>query len=159
MLYERMLKEQNRLENEIQSLQAQLQLLPEGKLICAGNQNRYKWYVSNGHTKVYIPKKDRQFAEQLAAKKYLSTLQNDLLLEKKAIDAYLRNYHSNTQNAHQLLTDNSEYQRLLVPYFKPKSHKINEWLTSPYDTNTKYPEQLVHKTSSGHYVQIGRAHV
>ena len=57
MIYERMLKEQKRLENEIQSVQAQLQLLPEGKLICAGNQNRCKWYVSDGHTKVYIPKK------------------------------------------------------------------------------------------------------
>lgn len=153
MLYERMLKEQKRLKNEIQSVQSQLQSLPDGKLICARNQNRYKWYVSDGHTKVYLPKKNQQLAEQLAAKKYLSALQNDLLLEKKAIDSYLRNYHSDTQKAHQLLTDESEYQKLLAPYFKPKSHKINEWITCPYDTNTKYPEQLVHKTSSGHHVR------
>lgn len=153
MLYERMLKEQKRLEHEIQSIQSQLQLLPDGKLICARNQGRYKWYISDGHTKIYIPKKNKHLAEQLAIKKYLSTLQNDLLLEKKAIDSYLRNYHSDTPKAYQLLTDKAEYQKLLEPYFKPQSPNLNEWVSCSYDANPKYPEQLIHKTSSGQYVR------
>lgn len=80
MLYEQILKEQSRLEHGLQSVQAQLQMLPEGNLVCSHNQNRYKWYISNGHTKVYLPKKEQQLAEQLAAKKYLTALQHDLLL-------------------------------------------------------------------------------
>lgn len=40
-------------------------MLPKGKLICAQNGTSQKWYHSNGHTKDYIPKKNRKLAEQL----------------------------------------------------------------------------------------------
>lgn len=153
MLYERMLQEQKRLELEIQSVQKQLQMLPEGTLVCSHNQNRYKWYISNGHTKAYLPKKEQQLAEQLAVKKYLTAHKNDLLLEKKAIDSYLKHYNANTRQATKLLTEKSEYQRLLTPYFKPLSQELSDWMNSPYENNTKYPEQLIHKTLSGHYVR------
>ena len=153
MLYEQILKEQNRLENELQSVQTQLQMLPDGNLICSRNQNRYKWYISNGHTKIYLPKNKQQLAEQLAAKKYLTARRNDLLLEKKAIDSYLRHYNADTRQAVKLLTEESEYQRLLFPYFKPLSQELSDWMHSPYESNTKYPEQLIHKTLSGHYVR------
>lgn len=153
MIYEQMLKEQKRLEHEIQSVQAKLRPLPKGNLICSHNQNRYKWYISNGHTKVYLPKKERHLAEQLAAKKYLTSLQNDLLSEKKAIDSYLRHCNNNTRQSFKLLTEESEYQRLLAPYFKSTSQELSDWMNSPYDKNPKYPEQLIHKTLSGHYVR------
>jgi len=135
MMYERMLKEQKRLEDEIQNVQAKLQQLPEGNLICSHNKNRYKWYISDGHTKKYLPKKDRQLAEQLAAKKYLVSLQNDLLSEKKAIDSYLRHYNHNTRQSFKLLTEESEYQRLLAPYFKSSSQELSAWMNSTYDKN------------------------
>lgn len=153
MIYERMLKEKQRLEDEIRTVQKKLQTMPEGTLVCSKNHTRYKWYISNGHTKEYLPKKEKKLAEQLAARKYLTTLQKDLLLEKKAIDAYLRHFNADTCQSHLLLTEESEYQRLLAPYFKPLSHEISDWMNSPYDTNPKYPEQLIHKTLSGHYVR------
>ena len=41
----------------------------------------------------------------------------------------------------------------MLPYFKPESQELTEWMNSPYDTNPKYPEQLIHKTASGRNVR------
>ena len=41
--------------------------LPQGKLICAANGKHIKWYCSDGHKSVYLPKKERTLAEQLAS--------------------------------------------------------------------------------------------
>lgn len=153
MIYEQMLKEQKAIEQKLLSIQTQLQTLPQGKLICSRNQNRYKWYISNGHTKIYLPKKERKLAEQLAVKKYLTTLQTDLLSQKKAIDSYLRHFQSYPPLTEQLLKENSEYQRLLTPYFKPLSQELSDWTASPFEQNTKHPELLIHKTLSGHLVR------
>ncbi|MBQ8038391.1 MAG: hypothetical protein IJ274_00705 [Lachnospiraceae bacterium] len=65
--------------------------MPEGKLNCAGNGKYCKWYQSDGKNNIYIPKKNQQLAEQLAAKKYLTFLRQDLQQEKEAIESYLKN--------------------------------------------------------------------
>ena len=153
MMYERMLKEQRKLEDEIQSIQMKLKELPNGRIFCTQNEQRYKWYYSDGHSQTYLPKKERPLAEQLAAKKYLNALYQDLLAEKKAVDAYLKNYNSKPRKSDTLLTKKSGYQELLSPYFQPSSKELIDWAASPYEMNTKYPEQLTHKTSSNHYVR------
>ena len=89
-----MLAERNRLSAEISSIQSQLKNLPQGKLICAKSRNNVKWYLSDGHTQTYIPKRNRKLAEQLALKKYLSALEKNYLQEKTAIDFYLRHHPS-----------------------------------------------------------------
>lgn len=89
-LYERILSESNRLSSQIASLQTQLQDFPEGKLTHSHNENHYKWYQSDGHQNVYIPKENHQLVEQLATKKYLM-----------------------------LLLDTPEYQKLISPHFTP----------------------------------------
>lgn len=112
-----------------------------------------KWYQSDGHNKKYIPKKNRQLAEQLAAKKYLAFLLEDFAHEKRALDFYLRHYSPSTQQAERLLTDTPGYNELISQFFLPKSQKLSDWINSPYEHNTKYPEQLIHKTSSGNLVR------
>lgn len=82
--------EQQNLEKQIYSLEKQLQHLPEGKLLCARNGNRYKWYQSDGKNHTYIPKKERYLAEQLAAKKYLTLLLEEKQCEKDVIDYYFQ---------------------------------------------------------------------
>ena len=77
--------------------------MPEGKLICAKNNPGYKWYQSNGHTKIYIPKENRRLAEQLAIKKYYSLMLEDLENELLATQFYLR-HRSPVSKAEQLLT-------------------------------------------------------
>ena len=80
--------ESKRLDERIYSLHSQIESLPEGKIICAPNGNVYKWYRSDGHKSVYIPKSQRNLAEQLAIKKYLQQLESDCKQEKIAIDFY-----------------------------------------------------------------------
>lgn len=153
MLYERIYKECQRLQKQIDSLQTKLLTFPNGKLICSHNSNRYKWYQSDGHNKIYIPKNNRQLAEQLAAKKYFSLVLEDLTHEKKALEFYLKHHSPNIGKAERLLTKSSGYQELLSPLFSSKSQELSEWMNDSYERNTKFPEQLIHKTSSGNLVR------
>jgi len=148
-----MLIESQKLEKEINELQSQINELPEGKIFCTRNGNHPKWFHSDGHTHSYIPKKNRQLAEQLAIKKYLLLLQKDLLHEKTAIDFYLRHHNTNINMAHHMLTDMPEYQELLSPFFQLTSPDSISWMNAPYEHNTSHPEQLVHKSSSGRLVR------
>lgn len=148
-----MLSESKQLEEQIKSTQNQISNLPEGKLICARSNGYYKWFQSDGRHKVYIPKTNRQLAEQLAIKKYLSFLSEDLSNEKKAVDAYLTQHDSQSNKASQLLTDFPEYAKLLSPFFSPLSQELLEWASAPYEHNPKFPEYLIHKCQSGNLVR------
>lgn len=153
MIYERALNESQRLETEINSLQRQLKRLPDGKLICSGNGKYYKWYRSDGHEKVYIPKSERDLAERLALKKYLTLRLKNSLREKKAIDFYLRHHDSNAYQMEQSLLNLPGYNELLFSSFKPLSHELYDWMNSSYEKNNKYPEKLNYRTYSGNYVR------
>ena len=152
MFYERMLAERNHLDSEIKELQSKLKQFPDGKLFCTKNRQYFKWYTTDGKHQTYLPKKMRPLAEKLAAKKYLSLLLEDFIHEKKAIEFYLR-HHSKIRQADHMLLDCPEYKKLIAPYFTPKSQELLEWAIQPFETNPKYPEQLIHKTVSGKMVR------
>ena len=153
IIYEKMLAESLRLDKEITQLREQLKKFPAGKLICTRNQNRYKWYQSDGHKSTYIPKKNQQLAEQLAIKKFLTLSLEDCVAEKRAIQYYLNHHHADTGQASRLLTENSEYKNLLIPHFNPLSEELSNWMYSSYSKNPKYPEQLIHKSSSNNLLR------
>ncbi|MBQ7780982.1 MAG: ATPase [Lachnospiraceae bacterium] len=146
-----MLSHYKKIESQILNLQKQINTLPSGNLSCAGNGTHYKWYQCDNRTNTYIPKKNKELAEQLALKKYLSLLLEDLLHEQRAIQFYLSHY-PNTKKAN-LLLNNPEYKALLAPYFTPLSQELSEWMNSPYERNPKHPELLLHKSSSGNLVR------
>ncbi len=146
-----MVSQYKNLENQIQNLKNQINALPSGNLSCAGNGNHYKWYQCDNHTSTYIPKKNKELAEQLALKKYLCLLLEDLSHEQRAIQFYL-SHHSNTKKAH-LLLNKPEYKALLAPYFTPLSQELSEWMNSSYKRNPKHTELLLHKSSSGNLVR------
>lgn len=152
-LYERILKERLRLQTQIDAICAELQTLPDGKLICSQNNNQVKWYRSDGHTKTYIPKKDRTLAEQLAKKKFLTLTLEDLTHEQRALDFYLSHHSKNTGKAEHLLTEIQGYRELLSPYFQTNSQKILDWQKASYEQNHQNPEHLIHKTASGKFVR------
>jgi len=141
------------ISKQICSLQAQIRALPDGKLVCSHNGDNYKWYHSDDHKHTYIPKKNRKYAEQLAIKKYLSAQLEDLANEKSAIHSYLSHFDSSPSKAEELLDQNPEIRSLLAPYFSPSSVEATKWANEPYPRNPLYPEQLIHKTSSGHMVR------
>ena len=143
--------ESQRLEEQINSLQSQIESLPEGKIICTPNGKNYKWYRSDGHKSVYIPKSKRNLAEQLAIKKYLMQVQADCIQEKTAINFYLR--HHSPSRTEDLLINKPGYHELLSSIFKPQSQIIEDWLNASYEQNPKYPENKIHKASSGNMVR------
>lgn len=148
-----MSQKSKQLEEQMQTIEQQLKKMPEGKLICSHTGSYCKWEWSDGHKKTYIPKKDRAFAEKLAAKKYLLALWNDLKHEKSAIDLYLKR-HSNYENqVEKLLTGSTEVEKLLSPYFLPLSKELEEWVNSSYEYNLKYPEHLTQKVSASEFVR------
>ena len=121
-----MLVEHNRLEKEILDLQSKLKSFPDGKLICVHNGHHFKWFHSDGHTQTYIPKKQREYAEQLAIKKYLTTQLNACEHEKAAIEYYLRHHSTNSHSPEALLQPDCGYQELLSPYFKTFSEELSD---------------------------------
>lgn len=153
MLYQKVLEEYHFLQSKIFEIREQLKTAPEGKLTCARGNNCYKWYNTVGHERTYISKSNRNLAEQLAIKKYLSVTLSQLEKEKTAIEFYLRHHADETEKAEDLLTNHPGYQDLLTPYFSPKSLKLQEWSNAPYERNMKHPENLVHRTGNGIYVR------
>lgn len=152
-MYEKIKKEHLRLQKQIKTVQDTIDTMPEGKLICCHQGTHCKWYLSDGHTKTYIPKSNRSLAEQLAAKKYLSTLNKDMKKELKALEFYLRHYDRSPSKAYQLLTEPSGYLELLSPYFQPLSQELDKWASASFPKNPAHPEHLIHKTVSGHLVR------
>lgn len=153
MLYEKILYERQKIEEQIKNMQNQLQEMPEGKLISASNGSGYKWYVSDGHCTTYLPKKERQLAEKLAYKKYLSLRLKDLLQEKTALDFYLRHHNLENYQIEQSFLNSPKYKELLAPNFTPINQELEQWMQEEYVKNEKYPGHLVHPTYSGNHVR------
>ncbi len=153
MLYEQALKASKKIEQKIKSLEKQVKRLPEGKLFISHTGKYTKWFLSDGKNQTYLPKKERQLAEKLALKKYLLLQIKNLEQEKTAINFYLRHHNVDATQKEDSLINSIEYNELLSPYFKPISEELFEWAQSAYEKNDKYPENLIHKSVSGHYVR------
>lgn len=151
-LYDRILYEYNRLGEESEELKKEISSLPDGKLICCHDGTKSKWYQSNGHQKTYISKKNHLLAEKLARKKYLTLKMEELEREKRALGFYL-NHHTSAGKADALLTESSEYQKLLSGQFVPISTEIKQWQSSFYEKNNLHPERLIYKSISGNVVR------
>lgn len=144
----KVLEERRHLEEQIKSIDLELNQLPGKDFYCAKNGNSFKWYESDGKVSKYIPKKKRLYAEKLAKKKYLSIRKKDLRQEIIAIDFYLRHHNVTGKMAADLLSDPA-YAELLSSYFKPVDQELQEWMNASYPRNELYPERLIHKTSAG----------
>lgn len=141
------------LTQKISDIQQQLKQLPHGKLIISHNGENIKWYSSDGHSKKYIPKSDRALAEQLALRKYLTSLLEELLQEKKAINFYDRHRPKAIKSSILLQDVSLGYSELLAPYFQ-LSPSHTAWMQETYDRNSKNSENLIYKAVNGTtYVQ------
>lgn len=151
MFFNQLSKISHSLDKQIEALQKKLRSCPEGHLICCHDKKHCKWYWSDGHSRKYLPRTNRDLAEQLAIKKYNSYLLDELLQKKKAVDSYLHHYPTKNKSEHLLTLPG--YAELLSPYFLPLSEELSQWATESYDQNQRHPEHLIHKTLSGHYVR------
>ena len=152
MLYQIIKKEYDSITERLDKIEEEINKLPPGKLICSHQKKSAKWYLSDGHHKVYIPKSKRQLAEQLARKKYLSLLYQDLSKEQSVLSHYLR-HHATASKSSNLLETSSEYQKLLSKYYRPLSDELMNWMNEPYERNKAYPETLIHRSLTSHLLR------
>ncbi len=150
--YEKMVEKSKDLEKQIESAKKQLTKCPAGKLVCAKNGNGIKWYNCSAAKPVYIYKKDRHFAEQLAKRKYLELQIKELKKEKHAMDLFLKHSTKDIYKHRELLYLPG-YEELLSPYFQSTSQNIKNWIDTPYDTNPFHPENLIHNIGFGQKVR------
>jgi len=80
-------------------------------------------------------------------------LSEEIAQEEKALAFYLRHHHTEPLKSEQLLQDTHGYQELLTPYFQIQSQELQKWAEEPYQSNPYFPEQLIHKSSSGRFVR------
>lgn len=144
-----MKREVQNLEKQIQSLNSQIVKFPKGNLVYSRTGKYVKWYVSYEGKKEYIPKKNIEYIQKMAAKKYLILLKDDLIKEKEVIELCLKVQQTKSRQAESLLGEESVYREFLSPLFQPKSKELQEWMNEPYEKNQKHPENLIHKTSLG----------
>ena len=150
----RLLKnEKNSLINQISQKEEILKSLPNGNLLCVKNGKYIKWFMSNGINPIYISKKNRQLAEELALKKYYM-LQLEILLEKlNLIESYMEYIEQLNNQAEVLLLESTGYKELLNPYFDAHSDPVQEWLKGDYRRSNAHLENLIHSTLSGQLVR------
>ena len=153
MYYQKMLAEQQKLSAKIQSIQNELEQLPEGSLITTRNGPYHKWYHLLDRSMVYIPKSRRSFAKQLARKKYLSLQLKNISNQKKAVDAYLKHRRPTFADADNFLITHEAFYNLLSDSYRPLSQELARWAAASYEKNTNHSEHLTHKTISGNLVR------
>lgn len=148
-LYQKMTEEKERLLRALEQVRHQLVTLPKGTFYYTKQQNRTKWYTRTPD-RIYIQKKQRSLAEQLALRKYLTEKQKDLEAALAPVQAYLDNY---TPRRTDKLLEDAEYQTLILPRFQPLSHQLKQWADAPYPQNTKYPEHKMHHVQGDLWVR------
>lgn len=143
-----------KLNEEILELEQEISTLPEGDFYCTRNRRWYKWYQSKGEgeSPTYIPKSNRDFAQQLAYKTYLTLQLEDLIQEKEAIESYFKKYSHENSKVNEFV-NHPECQKLLYPNINKKTKELVNWMNEPYEKCTSKPENLIHKTVTGEMVR------
>lgn len=136
---------------EKRKLETLLREAPIGKLIYSKNtangKTYYKWYVSvtdqeGRRKKLYISRKNRNLAKELARKRLRTKRHQDIICQLKAMDAFLA---KNKQNS--ALNDllNTPLLVNLLEEDEPNpsaelSEELKRWAQEEYETNPAFPE-------------------
>ena len=139
-------KRAEQLAAQISSQERILNQFSEGNLFCSRNGKYFKWYRTDDTGQTYIPKDQREQAEQLALKKYHELVLQDMKNEYAACQAYLEKYKE--ARGHKLL-EKPGYDDLLRSHFLPLSKELELWASEHYEKNENYLENLIHKCASG----------
>lgn len=153
MIYDRLKEEQNYLAGKVNYLQNELSAMPDGKLIAVKNGNYTKWFQSNGSKPIYIEKKQRPYAKELAYKKFLNAELSASVQEKEAIDKCISNYEKINRKAEKMLDDSSPYRELLDGRIVPPLEHLKNWEEADYKRDPTHPKELIYRTSAGQKVR------
>lgn len=151
-ILEKIIKCVAEVRDQIEKCEKELKELPSGNFVCCSSGGKSKWYVSDGHTRSYIPKKDRALAAQLAYKKYVEASLSELIEKKDAMEKYIASC-SVIKPASAILEKSEEMRKLITPILNSLSEDSCQWMNSPYTKNPKKPENLIHKSVSENFLR------
>ncbi len=152
MLYSKISNELHAVSSEIARIRQQLKDFPTGHLSCLHNGKYVKWYQSEKGKRTLIPKKNIEFARQLALKQYLSSLLLDFIQEQKSLNSYLNQYKNYQSHVEQLLS-NPHYCELMPNSIQPLSEESSQWAIASFTKSTFHPEQLKFHSISGNILR------
>ena len=112
-----------------------------------------KWFHSDGHTQTYIPNKHREYAQQLAYKRFLLEKQTECKKELYALELYQRHAVGENKKSDRFLSEDPAYQELLCPFYQMVTQEELIWSDTSYPKNPNYPEQLKYKSCKNEYVR------
>lgn len=151
-VYSEMKTHREYLLREIAECRQKLKGAPPGKFMVAKDGKHTKWYAKDGdNPRVYIPKKDRTLAEVLACKRYREELLECLLQELNAVDYYLKHTTDNS-GISAMLSEDSGYLELLSGITTWSDREL-EYMNAKFPSNPFRPEDLIHKSISGHMLR------
>ena len=137
------------INQELKNIETLRSQFPKGDLICAKNDTRYKWYLRNHGKSQYITRNKKEFAEELALKKYYESKQKDLQCELEACEAYAGVAMVKDANRTEKILLHPEYERLLSGKFISCNRELTEWSNAEYEKNQNHPENLIIKGTQG----------
>ena len=137
-----------KIQRKIIEIETQLEDLPEGNFLAVTGGGKYsKWYVSNNNKKEYIPKKQRNYAEQLALRKYLVTRKEELLEEMVLIKRCIKEFERIERRSQQLKNDYKYAE--LIDVGDSREFELEKWTKESFEGNPLYKEDLNKETMSG----------
>ena len=136
-------------ERRIKKLEREIELAPEGDILCWKRNGKNYWYHLIHSKRYYINKKERNMAEKLAYKKYrkreLAELKYLGHIEKRSIPR-------RPKSSLALLFDPA-YRELIIPLLDEDERSAAEWITEDYTKNPFHREELSIKTPTGEKVR------
>lgn len=78
------------IQQELKHIEKLKKEFPQENLICAKNNQYYKWYLKTEAGTTYLPKQNKDMAQKLALKKYYQLRENELKVELEACRAYMK---------------------------------------------------------------------
>ena len=146
--YQEIKKRVRHIEGELKQIEEMEKNWPAGELICTRNSGRYKWYLKNRKQSIYLPKRERKLAQELAQKKYHQLRRTDLKRELSACQKYIHMAETN-ENLSEKIMKHAEYERLLGGQYEQISKELEGWMKEKFEKNTGYPENLIVKGTQG----------
>ncbi len=151
--YDEIRKRARFIEEELLRLRKLDTKWPQGDLICTRNEKRFKWYVKQDGTTVYLPKRNVDTARKLAQKKFCQAKIKELEEELAACRNYMKSSDRDRGMADKIL-ENKGYAALLENQNDEKGphqimKEIDKWKNEPYEINKLHPETLNVKGTRG----------
>ena len=156
ILYDQIVSEYNILQKQIKQLKNKIDELPDASFFCIKDDKRVKWFMTDRSGTHYIPKSNRDLAEKLAYKRYLSSKLKEFQSEQNAFHAYLKKHSSSYGLADQMFAPENIYSELLSSHFASRfsnAEVFSHWENIPCEANPSHPENLIHPTNLGFSVR------